>query len=75
MCRVTVLSLEFLLVRSNRISMCRVTVWSLEFLFVRGFLCVVLQVLSLESLFVRSNRISVCRVAGVEYGISICTVK
>jgi len=29
-CRVTVLSLEFLFVRSNRISMCRIPVLSLE---------------------------------------------
>ena len=46
MCNVTVLSLESLFVRSNKIDMSRVTVLSLESLFVRsargGFLYVVL---------------------------------
>ena len=35
MYRITVLSLESLFVRSNRISRCRITVLSMEFLFVR----------------------------------------
>ena len=58
MCRITMLRLESLFVRSNRISMCRITVLRLESLFVRSnriSMCCI-TVLSLESLFVRSAR-------------------
>ena len=74
-----VLSLESLLVRSNRISMCHSTVLSLESLLVRQieFICVVLYiVLCLESLLVRSNRIYMYRIIySAVSGISTCTVK
>ena len=64
MCRVTVLNLEFLRVRSNRVSVCRITVFSLESLLVRSNRIPVcrMTVFSLESLLVRSNRIYVCHI-------------
>ena len=46
MCRIAVLSLESLFVRSNRISMCRIAVLILESLFVRSnriSMCLMLQ--------------------------------
>jgi len=55
-------SLEFLFVRSNRISVCRITVLSLESRVSQRRISVChITMLSLESLFVRSNRITVCR--------------